>query len=368
MSFFNLFKFILSFGFCLILISCSQFPLRGNRGLSSSEVIGFDGWSYAPKGRTIAIGDIHADPKAFLDILINKGVLDQDGNFIAKNIDLVLLGDFADKGYDTRGVWDIIDYIEKAAVNKNSRVHSLFGNHDTVILMGELKRMKGKDLEKFSSFHSDAPTGVKKALVSEPYKSMMRKWKGIVKIGQSIYVHGGISNFIYKMHPAQINATVNEYVIAQQEYLEKVLAGLDSNPPEVPKILAPWKFDSKSPMPDNPFWTRVAAKHGLSQAEFDRMLGYLDAERVIVGHTPTDSKRIQKILGGKMVLADTNNSIGFKSGKLSAVEINEKTGAILDSNNLKRGVNRSAYIKIVNSAFKGMNSCIKVFFGPLKHQ
>ena len=353
-------QIFMTFLLCILFVSCGHFQRLGGREISSTD----DGWSYTPKGRTIAIGDIHADPKALLDILINKGVLDESGNFIARNIDLVLLGDFADKGYDTRGVWDVISHIEKEAGKNNSRLHSVFGNHDTVVLMGELKRMKQKDLQKFSTFDQDPVMGVKKALVTEPYKSMMRKWKGIIKIGDSIYVHGGISKFIYDLHPSQINQVVNEYVIAQQEYLENFIKGIDVKAPKVPHILAPWKFDSKQAMPDNPFWTRLAAKHELSQNEFNRMLDYLSAKRVIVGHTPTNSKKIQKILNGKMILADTNNSIGFKGGKLSAVEINETTGKVIEFNNLKRGVNRNAFVKIVTSGIKGMNSCIKVFFGP----
>jgi hypothetical protein len=353
-------KYILILLVSISLFSCSQISSK-KRSVASSD----DGWSYVPKGRTIAIGDVHADPKAFLDILINKGVLDGNGKFVAQNIDLVLLGDFADKGPNTRGVWDVINYIEKEAGKNNSRVHAVFGNHDTVILMGNLKRMQKVDLMKFKDFDPDPVLGVKKALVSRPYKSMMRKWKGIIKIGETIYVHGGISKFIYEMHPSEINKTVKEYVIAQQEYLEKVIKGISAKEPKVPSIMSSWKFDSKDAMPDNPFWTRVAAKKNLTQKVFNRMLDYLDAKRVVVGHTPTKSKEIEKILNGKMILADTNNSSGFSRGKLSALEINEKTGELLESNNLKKGVNRRALRKIITTKIKKLDLCFEVFLRQL---
>jgi hypothetical protein len=354
-------KYLLFISLILLFISCSEISTR------SRKIASDDNWSYVPKGRTIAIGDVHADPEALLDILINKKVIDQDGKFIAKNIDLVLLGDFADKGPDTRGVWDVINHIEQEAGKFNSRVHAVFGNHDTVILMGNLKRMKKEDLQKFTHFDPDPVRGVKKALISEPYKSMMREWKGMIKIGSSIYVHGGISNFIYDMHPSEINKVVNKYVIDQQDFIEKTIHRIDAVEPRVPKILAPWNYGSVDVLPDNPFWTRLAAKKKITQKEFNRMLDYLDAKRVIVGHTPTKNKKIKKILNGKMILTDTNSSSGFKGGKLSAVEINEKTGRIIESNNLKRGINTSAFMKIVTSAGEIMQSCFRVFLRPSKY-
>jgi hypothetical protein len=349
-------SFILSI---FILSSCSEFSSIRSRAIASE-----DGWSYIPKGKTIAIGDVHADPEALLDILINKGVIDENGRFIGKNIDIVLLGDFANKGPDTRGVWDVINHIESEAGKHNSRVHAVFGNHDTLLLMGTSKSMKKKDLVRFKTFDSDPVLGIKKSLISEPYRSMMQKWKGMVKIGDSIYVHGGISHYIYKVHPSEINRIVNQYVINQQDYLDKITKGIDAIAPEVPTIMKPFGHGVEEALPDNPFWTRLAAKKKLTQEQFDRMLTYLDAKRVIAGHTPTKKNKIKEILNGKMILTDTKNSSGFKNGKLSALEINENTGKVIKSNDLRRGLNHNAFIKIVSSGIKGMKDCVNLFLGP----
>jgi hypothetical protein len=322
-----------------------------------------DDWEYTPKGKTIAIGDIHADPRSFLDTLINMKILDNKGNFIGKNLDIVLLGDYAGKGTDTRGVWELIHYITNEAKNNNSRVHSIFGNHDTVILMEDFKRISKKDKKKFLKFDPDPKKGIVKALVSEPYRSMMQDWKAMVKIGDDIFVHGGIDEFIYETHPREINKVVSQFVIDQQNYLERTLKGESAIKPKVPKILTSWVFDSKSKLPDNPFWTRRLSKGKIPKKVFRRMLDYLDAKRLFVGHTGTKSKEIETKYNGKLILADTNSSEGFKNaGELSAVEIDSQaSGKIKMHNRLKRNKYHTAYRKLVPYGIESFNKCLRIF-------
>ncbi len=327
----------------LFLISCTTIESGGSRLpaqqslLSSIEHAGETAYQYEyeKKGKIVAIGDVHADPVALLNALINQKVLDKDGNFIAESIDLVLLGDFADKGPDTRAVWDIISYISLRARANNSRVHSLFGNHDSVILMGNLTRMKEEDLNKFKVFDEDPVVGVKRALLEEPYRSMMQSWKSMVKIGDFIFVHGGIDDFILEYSPSQINYEVHEYVKAQQNYIELSLQGHTEDPPEIPWHLKPWTFDSPNPMPDNPLWTREAAKERMSKEKMKELLDHLGAKRMVVGHTPTQSSEIEEALGGLVIKADTKASSGFSGGHVSAVVIT-KNNKIKYKNKIKR--------------------------------
>ena len=144
-------------------------------------------WKFEHKRKIVAIADIHADPQALLSILVDRKILDKKGKFISNNIDIVFTGDFAAKGSDTRGVWDIINYVETEAIKSNSNVHTLLGNHDTVILMGNTKRMQADDLKRFKFYDKDPIIGLKKALISEPYKKMMAKWKAVVKLGDIVF-------------------------------------------------------------------------------------------------------------------------------------------------------------------------------------
>ena len=312
---------------------------------------------------TIAIGDIHADPESFIDALMGAGVLDKNGQFVGKNIDLVLLGDFADKGHNTLAVWDIIHYLEKEARKNNARVHSLFGNHDTVIMMGELKRMKPNDLENFKAFDPDPVIGLKKALVTEPYESMMQGWKAMVKIGDDVFVHGGLDSWILNTSPEQINEEVHDYVLKQQDYIRASLRDPLAKAPEVPWVLRPWKFDSDTPFPDNPFWTRQMSTEKVETQVLDEVLDHVGAKRIVVGHTPTKSKNIETSYDERLIRADTNNSRAFKKGKISAVKIQGEEIEFL--NGLTRGVSESGYKQIL----RGIRPpCHKLMFKFFSYQ
>jgi hypothetical protein len=336
-------------------LSCSQFQVKDfYRSIASDERLTGSSYQYeySPKGKTIAIGDVHADPESLLDALIAQKVLDEEGRFIGKDLDIVLLGDFADKGHNTRGVWDVINYIEKESARNNSRVHALFGNHDTVVLMGNLKRMREADLEKFKKFDEDPVMGVKKALVSEPYQSMMRRWKSMVKIGDSIFVHGGVNEWVYDTDPETLNKEVQAYVRAQQEHIRNEVLSKPSTAPEIPWHLKPWVFDSDDPFPNNPFWTRDMALGKMEMEKVKGVLDHLEAKRVVVGHTPTKSREIEQGYEGMIVKADTNNSRGFSNGKISALVI-DKDDNIKAHNNLERGRHHRAFKKI----FSGVMTC-----------
>lgn len=299
-------------------------------------------------GGVIAIGDIHADSEAFVDALVGNGILDREGNFIAQGKDIVFLGDFTDKGPNTLAVWDIMNYVKKEASKNNSRVHSLFGNHDTVVLMGELKRMYPEDLERFTKYDADPVVGVQRALVSEPYKELMQGWRTMIKIDDTLYVHGGVDDWMLETTPEEINNTVNKYVKDQQSYLEKKLRGEPVKAPEVPKVLEPWIFDSEDPFPDNPFWSRELSHGNIESEKLDEILKELEVKRVVVGHTPTKSKAIEVMYDNRLYRVDTNISRGFKNGQISGLHLSSD-GKVKELNDLPRGSTLGTYSQLMKA-------------------
>src|ERR1700737_4825668 len=72
-------------------------------------------------GRTIAIGDIHGCPAA-LAALVGAIALSLEDT-------LVLLGDYIDRGPDSRGVLDLV-----IALAERCRLVPLLGNHEEMLL------------------------------------------------------------------------------------------------------------------------------------------------------------------------------------------------------------------------------------------
>ena len=216
----TLFKYLLPL---LLLFACSRTGELANR-LPAVDVVEVTNgpevpdemerarFSYQQEGKIVVFGDVHADPESLIDALVHQGVLNSEGKFIGENMEIIFMGDYADKGPNTLGVWDVIEHVTRKAKEGNSRVHSLMGNHDSVILMENLKRMKVEDLERFSVFDSNPETGLRRALTSEPYRSLMQQWKSMVKVGDYIFVHGGLDEWVMEADPDKMNFELQQFV------------------------------------------------------------------------------------------------------------------------------------------------------------
>ncbi len=306
-------------------MSCTSLDFSGRRNIATfflpEEETPYQ-FEYEQKGRIVTIGDIHGDPNALLNALIEQKILNESGEFIAQDIDLVLLGDYTGKGPDTRGVWDIINHLMIEARKNGSRTHALFGNHDLVVLEENFKRILPKDLDKFEKKYGKRKGGFKRALVSHPYREMMQNWKSMVKVGETLFVHGGIDDFIYDYDPELINQEVHKFVKEQQDYLVKTLRGEEAVKPETPWHLASWVFDSDDPMPNNPLWSRKISHEKMKKKKLKKLMEYLGISQIVVGHTPTDSRQVETIYEGRVIKADTKASVDM-GGKISAVELYE---------------------------------------------
>jgi len=76
-------------------------------------------------GRQFAISDIHGCAKTFRQLVVNKLQLNKDDT-------LYLLGDYLNKGPDSKGVFDFIFTLKK----ENFNVKCLRGNHEQYLIEG----------------------------------------------------------------------------------------------------------------------------------------------------------------------------------------------------------------------------------------
>lgn len=99
----------------------------------------------------IALGDLHGDLDKAKEALIELGVTDEMGNWIAGNATLIQLGDMVDRGPDSVGVIDMFEGLRSQARKSGGTVTTLLGNHDWMLISsdyryvnrGEMKRLGG---------------------------------------------------------------------------------------------------------------------------------------------------------------------------------------------------------------------------------
>lgn len=132
--------------------------------------------------RKIAISDIHGCKNTFLELLDKIALTQSDA--------LYLLGDYVDRGPDSRGVLDEIFKLRRQGYN----VHCLRGNHEELILQAASRDFTGlerwllsdgkKTMDSFGVEHC--------ADIPEEYLDFMRELPYFMETDGYILVHGGL--------------------------------------------------------------------------------------------------------------------------------------------------------------------------------
>lgn len=265
-----------------------------------------DPYSFSGVERVVAVGDIHGDVEALKSVLRLAGLIDEKARWIGGKAHLVQTGDIADRGDHTREAFELLMRLETEAQKAGGRVHVLLGNHEVMNMLGDLRYVTPGELASFAdqSATPDAP-GAPKGLAGHReaygqngrYGRWLRQRPAVVRVNDSLFVHGGIAPSV----PAKTLAELNQWV-AQ-----------DVHPGHPP---------GGGVNPEGPLWFRGYAlgdeadwTQGLTE-----VLERFEAQRMVMGHTPQRDGRIRVRFGGRTLLIDTGLSRSY-GGHLAALEI-----------------------------------------------
>jgi hypothetical protein len=243
--------------------------------------------------RVIAVGDVHGDYDQLVAVLKSASLIDDQLNWSGGKAHLVQTGDVLDRGPDSRKAMDLIMKLEKQAEEAGGHVHALIGNHEAMNVFGDLRytskaefasylEENSKDRDSTDPAHPPGYVEHRKQLGPDGYYG---KWivshDAVIKINDSLFMHGGISAKYVGMKIKDIN----ERVRAELKGDAKLDGGIVKDP-------------------DGPLWYR-----GLTSADtvleplVDKIRKNFGIERIVVGHTYADAA-ITPRFGGKVILID----------------------------------------------------------------
>jgi Calcineurin-like phosphoesterase len=218
-----------------------------------------------PPETVVAIADVHGDYDDFVAILQRVGLIDKQHHWIGGRTTFVQAGDLIDRGPKPREVMDLMMGLEKEAGQTDGRVVSLFGNHEMMNMMGDLryvtpvnfasfadnnseKRQKAAydEYVKWSASHASLLAELPQPMelteaewrVRHPagfieqreafgpkgeYGAWLRKHDALVKVGGIIFLHGGIHPDLDKVPIDAMNDQIHNELKtfdASIEYLE----------------------------------------------------------------------------------------------------------------------------------------------------
>ncbi len=310
--------------------------------------------------KVVAFGDVHGAFDQLSNALVAAKIVDTQLRWVAGTTHLVSLGDLLDRGADSRKVMDLLMALQPQAATAGGRVHVVLGNHEVMNLTGDLRYVAAEEFAAFADPAAAAPESElpqppgyanhRSAFAKDgPYGRWLLQLPLMVQINDSLFVHGGLPPVVAESPIADINARFRE----ELDTLLTLGAGLaaaglidlDEDLLGQGRALAAWLANPENESADaqlredaqqfvkvaesdlfswqSPNWYRGTAKcaEPIEDTLATAALAKQSAKRVVMGHTPTSTRRVQQRLSGRAVLADTGMLTPYYGGQASLVTI-----------------------------------------------
>lgn len=304
--------------------------------------------------RIVAVGDLHGDFQAWMTIAQAAGISDGHGHWSGGKTILVQLGDVTDRGPNSLKIIRTLQQLQKEAPKKGGHVVFVLGNHEAMNLLGDNRYTSPGEYAAFVDSQSvarrDRVFELNKAAIEAEYRAKdpkiapdairqqwlaatplgwvehklawqptgeLGKWAThnpvVVRIGGTIFVHGGLSAEYAALGIDEINRRV-----------AAAMAAADDSPTSI--LSAPlgplWYRGLAGRDPDaeaeRPPVTNVAARPTVDE-ELTTVLAATGAKRIVIGHTPILTG-IAITNGGRLARIDTGIS-RYYGGPLTWLEI-----------------------------------------------
>lgn len=248
----------------------------------------------APK--LAALSDIHGQFQLMQTLLQQHGIIDEAHHWQFGEGHLVIAGDVMDRGPAVTEILWFLYTLEQQAQAAGGQIHLLIGNHEAMVLAGDLRYLHQKyyQVEQVLGRSYQQLYGADTVL-----GDWLRSRPVLVQVNDSVFVHAGL-------HPDYLAlglsmTEVNEHYRAS--------LGLDKATLKQQPVLD-FLYSSLGPI-----WYRgyFRDKNAVTQAELSQLLLQLKANRIIVGHTSMDS--IYAHHDGKVLSIDSSIKKG-ESGEL----------------------------------------------------
>ena len=311
--------------------------------------------------RIVAVGDLHGDYQAWTQIARAAGLIDAEGHWSGGRTTLVQLGDITDRGPDSLLIIRSLQQLAAEAPAAGGRVVVMLGNHEAMNVVGDLRYVVPGEFAAFADRQSVArrervyaqqrrmleaaarsrglsplpsqvrdqwlartPLGWVEHRAAWAPSGQLGQWAArnpaVLKIGDTLFAHGGISAEYSKFSLDAINRRAAVAMRSADDSDSSIL-----NDP-----LGPLWYRGLV-MRDRDAQGRRAGSPASIDVELREVLSAYGAQRMVIGHTPTLTG-IGITNGGRLIRIDTGISRHY-GGPLSWVEI---VGAKVTAHSFKR--------------------------------
>ncbi len=279
---------------------------------------------YTRKKRIVAIGDLHGDWNATITSFKVAKLIDNNFNWIAipKSTFVVQLGDQVDRLSRTnlktdeaseKKIFDFLDNLHKQASSYGGAVLSIIGNHELMNVMGDMRYASPMSIKDFGTIYDRIDA-------FKPGGEIARRFactrNVIIKIGNFLFVHGGILPKHCKLSIQEINRIMKNYLLNKintenHKYFDQLF--LEEN---------------------SLLWTRKLSGENVKCSKLNKVFKTYNVNNIVVGHTP-QLNGITSECSNKIWRVDTGMSRAFSNKPIIQVLEILDNGMAKKSNNFK---------------------------------
>ncbi len=265
-------------------------------------------WSFSQPSRIFSLSDIECHFYEYISVLQAGKVIDNNYNWIYGDGHLVVNGDLFNRGYDLMALLWLTYKLDYQSTKAGGKVHLILGNHEEMALRGDVRYT----VERYLDFSSE---------IGIPYQDLfgveselgrwLRTKNSMVRIGRTLFVHGGIS-----MEFLERGITIPEANRLVRENLGKNRSELEGNADFLFRTLGILWYRGMV------FTAEEYSPVGL--AEVAEITRYFDVDRIVLGHNKGPD--IAKVRGDMVIAIDVNHPRNKRAGVSRALLIRMENG------------------------------------------
>lgn len=248
-----------------------------------------------------ALSDFHGQYDLMIELLTNNHIIDQQKNWAFGNGHFVITGDIFDRGDKvTEILWFLYD-LERQAQQAGGQIHLTLGNHEVMILNGDLRYLHPKYIETAKKLNQPFEQLFGKNNILGDW---LRSKPVLVKVNDMLFAHGGF-------HPR---------LAIDNHSIEEINSVFKTNLVKSELAQPRQGFGEYLHRTNGPIWYRgyFAKDQGASSEEIDMLLKHFDVKHLVVGHT--SQQQIETRYQGRVIAIDSS----IKRGKYGEILLIEK--------------------------------------------
>jgi len=247
----------------------------------------------------IVVGDIHGDLWAFERLMMKAGIVDHESHWINypdRTQYLIQLGDVVDRGPRSGAAVDFSEQMFRESRENGDLAFYLIGNHELFLMCGQFAYFSHDELR--YEYDSSIMRAKLDYSSNGSRGKIIRTYLPALRMNDTYFIHAGVDDNFR-------NLTVTEM---QHLFTESVDINGCSATGDPLDIIGS----------NGPFWTRkVSGKfntntpwqyHEKTCQYVEQATAEIGAEKVVVGHTVTETQNVEPWCGGKWTMHDTGLS------------------------------------------------------------